>query len=154
MPTSWRIVKTRFAGAAFDGEGARLHGGRWTSPGLPAVYTAEHVSLALLEVLVHLRDSRFLPSYSLCRASFPAALVRRIDLADLPEDWRGLPAPPDLQGTGDRWLESGASAVLEVPSAVVPQERNYLLNPAHPEFGEIELGAPASFSWDQRLAAW
>lgn len=151
MPTSWRIVKTRFAGAAFDGEGARLYGGRWSSPGSAVVYTAEHVSLALLELLVHLHDSRLLPSYSLCRASFPTALVRRIDVADLPRGWRSVPAPQKLQGIGDRWLRSGASAVLEVPSAIVPQERNYLLNPAHPDFAEVELEPPVPFEWDERL---
>lgn len=148
---SWRIVKTRLADAAFDGEGARLYGGRWTSPGGAVVYTAEHVSLALLEVLVHLRDGRVLPSYSLCRARFPAAVVQRIEVEALPDGWRRFPAPPEIQVLGDRWLRTRASAVLEVRSAIVPQERNYLLNPAHPDFAEIEIGSPTPFEWDRRL---
>ena len=151
MPVGWRIVKSSRAATAFDGEGARLFGGRWNSPGHAAVYTAENVSLAALELLVHLQESSLLASYSLLPATFPASLVQIVAASDLPSGWNSWPPPPALRERGDTWLAAGKSAVLSVPSAVVPAERNYLLNPAHPDFRKVTLGAPQRFAFDPRL---
>jgi RES domain-containing protein len=152
MPVAWRIVKASRAATAFDGEGARLYGGRWNSARHALVYTAENVSLAALELLVHLQESSLLASYSLLSARFPASLVRKIERSALPAKWNAYPAPLRLRELGDAWIASGKSAVLEVPSAVVPAEKNYLLNPAHPDFRKIALGAPTRFAFDPRLA--
>jgi RES domain-containing protein len=152
MPVGWRIVKAARAATAFDGEGARLYGGRWNSPGHALVYTAENVSLAALELLVHLQESALLASYALLPATFPAAAVTALDAAALPARWKTWPAPARLRQLGDAWLAEGRSAVLAVPSAVVPAERNYLLNPAHPDFRKVTLGAPQRFAFDRRLA--
>jgi len=76
MPTGWRIVKTRFVQQAFDGEGARLYGGRWNSPGVKMIYTSESLALAALEILAHLGQSSTLASYSRCAVHFDDALVR------------------------------------------------------------------------------
>lgn len=152
MPLAWRIVKASRVASAFDGEGARLYGGRWNSPGHALVYTAENVSLAALELLVHLQDSALLSSYSLLSARFATALVRKLERAALPVGWNGYPAPLQLRELGDTWIAAGRSAVLEVPSAVVPAEKNYLLNPAHRDFGKVTLGTPQRFSFDPRLA--
>jgi RES domain-containing protein len=152
MPVSWRIVKASHAASAFDGEGARVYGGRWNSPGHALVYTAENVSLAALELLVHLQESALLASYSLLSVRFPTALVRKLESAELPANWNTYPAPLRLRELGDAWIASGEGAVLEVPSAVVPAEKNYLLNPAHPGFGRVTLGTPQRFSFDRRLA--
>lgn len=149
---AWRIVKTRYADEAFRGEGARRYGGRWTSPGRPVVYTAEHASLAALEVLVHLGSSRLLNAYSILRCEFDSALLRTLVPADLPVDWRSAPAPVSLRQIGDRWLTEQASPVLGVPSAVIPLEHNYLINPLHPEFPRLTLGSPEPFGFDPRLA--
>jgi RES domain-containing protein len=151
MPTAWRIVKTARLRAAFDGEGARLHGGRWNSPGTALVYTAESQALAALELLVHLQSSQLLLSYSAVPASFDAESVEVLDPGRLPRGWRRYPASPALQQLGDRWAAELRSAVLQVPSAVVPDERNFLLNPAHPDFKKIRIGPPAPFEYDARL---
>lgn len=152
MPTAWRIVKSRRAGSAFDGEGARLYGGRWNSPGTRVVYAAGSVSLAVLEVLVHLDDAGVvLSSYSLCAAEFDDGSVKAFDRSGLPEGWSAYPAPPELGRIGDAWVRDRSSAVLEVPSAVVELESNYLINPAHEDFGAMRLGDPKPFRFDERL---
>ncbi len=147
----WRIVKTRYVDTAFDGEGARRSGGRWNSPGRPLIYTSATLSLAILEIFVHLRDQAVLSSYSAIAANVPEELVQQV--AGLPSNWREYPAPPSLQTIGDVWIESRRSAVLRVPSAVVETEFNYLLNPAHHRFNEIEIGDPRPFELDPRLAS-
>jgi RES domain-containing protein len=151
MATCWRIVKSRHAATAFDGEGARLYGGRWNSPGTPMVYTSSTISLAVLEVLVHLQEASLLSSYSLSAARFDDAFVERLDRSMVPEGWRAYPAPSELQRIGDEWVRSQRSAVLQVPSAVVERESNYLLNPAHLELSSVVIGEPEPFTFDERL---
>ena len=151
MPTGWRITKSARVGNAFDGEGARLHGGRWNSPGTAVVYTAESQSLAALELLVHLHASQLLASYSTISADFPDELVQTVDPGSLPEDWQSSPAPLALQELGDRWAADGTSVVLRVPSVVVPLESNFILNPRHPDFGEVVIGSGRPFQFDPRL---
>jgi len=151
MPTGWRIVKTRLAARAFDGEGARRYGGRWNSPGTRVVYTAQSVSLAVLELLVHLQASPLLASYALRSARFDDRPVSAVDRSSLPSDWRAFPAPPALQRIGDTWIAAGSSLVLEVPSAIVEGESNYLINPAHPAFRRLRIGPPVRFRLDPRL---
>lgn len=151
--TGWRIVKSRHAGSAFDGEGARLYGGRWNTPGTRMVYTSGSISLAVLEVLVHLNRTSVLLSYSLCSAAFDEGVVEHLDRSKLPDGWRAYPALPELQEVGDSWIAGGASAVLEVPSAVVERESNYLINPAHPDFATINIGEPEPFEFDERFVA-
>jgi RES domain-containing protein len=146
---AWRIVKSQHAASAFSGDGARLFGGRWTSLGIAAVYTSESAALATLEVLVHTRRMSRLQSYVAIRCEFDEKLVT--DASDLPENWRESPAPPELQEIGDDWVRSARSAVLRVPSVIVPGENNYLLNPAHPKFKKIAIGKPERFVLDTRL---
>lgn len=150
---AWRIVKTRHARRAFTGEGAREYGGRWTGKGVAAVYTSATQSLALLEVLVHLGSAAPLASYTTIPVDFDEALVWRPRPRDLPEGWRVIPAPAAVRSFGDAWVQSGRSAVLAVPSAVVPAETNYVMNPAHPRFGEIRIGKAEPFAVDVRLRA-
>jgi len=151
--TVTRIVKAKYARSAFDGEGARLNGGRWSSPGNPVVYTAGSAALAALEMLVHLGRGAILHAYVLSACSIDEVLISRLDRARLPANWRSYPAVPELQLLGDEWLKSGASAVLEVPSAVIETESNYLLNPLHPDFALITIAAPRPFQFDLRLLA-
>lgn len=151
MASCWRIVKSRHASTAFDGEGARLYGGRWNSPNTRMVYTSSTISLAVLEILVHLQETSFLSFYSLIPASFDDASVERLDRSALPDGWRAYPAPSELQRIGDAWVQSQRSAVVEVPSAIVERESNYLLNPAHPDFSSVVIGEPETFTFDARL---
>lgn len=151
MITAWRIVKAKHQDRAFDGEGARVAGGRWNSPGLPMIYTAQSAALAALEMLVHLNSSTVLSSYVLIPCSFMQRVVLRLDRTRLPARWRAPPAVPQLQLLGDAWLKNGLSAVLEVPSAIIPSESNYLVNPAHPDFASTSLGPTQPFDFDARL---
>ncbi len=144
-------MKARHANAAFSGEGARLYGGRWTGRGRRAVYTSSTIALATLELLVHLGSVQPLAAYRLFRVTIPDGLIRPLPSGALPSDWRAYPAPAALQALGDRWLASGETAVLEVPSAIVEREVNYLLNPEHPDFGKILLGEAQPYAWDPRL---
>lgn len=150
MRTVWRITTVRFAATAFSGEGARLYGGRWNPKGSAMIYTAESQSLALLELMV--QDDPLRAHYSLIPARLPPDLPEtRIELADLPDDWRTLGARGVLQDIGRAWLDSAHTAVLSVPSAVLPAERNYLLNPRHPAFSRIVVGEAQSLAVDTRL---
>lgn len=151
MPTVWRLIKARYAAHAFDGEGARRYGGRWNSPGVAVAYAADSPASAILEVLVHLGRADILGAYVLVPADVPAELIEELAARDLPPDWRASPIPPATQAVGDAWARAGRSAVLAVPSAIVPHARNYLLNPAHPEFDRVAVGAPERFAFDPRL---
>ena len=151
MPRAWRILKKRHEKRAFDGEGARLYGGRWNSPGIPAVYASESRALATLEVLAGLQMNSPLPGYVLIPAEFDEALVEVIELNEVPADWRQHPPAPSTQRLGDDWISRGESAVLQVPSALVPKESNFVLNPRHPDFSAIHVGEPELLSLDPRL---
>ncbi|MEM7307164.1 MAG: RES domain-containing protein [Planctomycetota bacterium] len=147
----WRIVKAAYAERAFDGEGARLYGGRWNAAGTPLVYLAESRSLALLEVLVHLHQASMLASYVRFRVEIPAASCTALEPARLPAHWRDSPAPPELQELGEEWVAGRRSVALAVPSAIVPEERLFLLNPVHPDFARVRIGAPEPIRLDPRL---
>ena len=148
---AFRVVKKRWAKAAFDGEGARQWGGRWNSPGRPAVYCAGHVSLAILEVVVH-ADLALAPHYVVIPVDFDEALVESLDPSRLPSSWRRHPAPVAVVALGDEWLREARSAVLRVPSVVVPMEPNFILNPLHPAFREIAIGKSEVLQVDARLS--
>jgi RES domain-containing protein len=151
MITAWRIAKKQYAANAFDGEAARRFGGRWNSPGVPVVYVASTRALAALEMAVHLDRSTLLASFVLLACDVDQRLVRSVDRSVLPADWRRDPAPAELAVIGDRWVKQAQSVVLAVPSAIIEQEMNFLLNPAHPDFSLIRIGRPESFTFDQRL---
>ncbi|HWC72808.1 MAG TPA: RES family NAD+ phosphorylase [Gemmatimonadales bacterium] len=151
MLTVWRIVKAKHAASAFDGEGARRSGGRWTSAGRRAVYTSGTIALATLEMLAHLDSTTALAAYRLIEVTFPDSLVSAVRLTDLPTNWREYPAPLELRVIGDKWLDSEQSAVLKVPSALVPVEYNYVINPQHHDFPLITRGNPVTFPVDPRL---
>lgn len=147
----WRLCKR--AHAAFDGEGARLAGGRWNRRGTRMVYTAGSLSLAALEMLVHAEPSLLPADLVAIPADIPASVgIEPLAEDLLPSDWRRNPAPEALAALGTDWVASARTPVLAVPSAIVPRERNYLLNPAHPDFGKIRRGAPEAFSLDSRLS--
>lgn len=151
MPTGWRIVKEKHQGTAFDGEGARIHGGRWNSVGTPCVYAAESISLALLEIVVHTETASLLAHYSLISVSFAEGVVSTLDTSALPENWPEPLISPRTQAIGDEWVESRQSAVLRVPSALTGMEYNYLINPHHSDFGQLEIGEPKKIPIDPRL---
>lgn len=148
MKRAWRIVKAKHAATAFDGEGARRYGGRWNSAGTSVVYTSGSMALAALESLVHLNPPVVFQFVAI-PIDFDDALVQTPTA--LPVDWTEEPPPPATKRVGDLWVKEARSAVLELPSVIIPGEPNYLLNPAHPDFKRIVIGKPEPFSFDPRL---
>jgi RES domain-containing protein len=150
----WRLCKAEHAATAFTGEGALLYAGRWHHAGTRVVYAAESRSLAVLEQLVHLSRNRLPPRFVCFAVDVPEDLdVPSVSPEELPPDWRRQPGPPALRDLGTKWAESRTSACLAVPSAVVPGERNVLLNPEHPDFARLAIGEAEPFELDERLAA-
>ena len=105
-----------------------------------------------MELLVHLDDDDIAAAYVAVPADIPDAVaVGQARATDLPRGWRSIPAPAALAELGRRWAEARDTAVLAVPSAVIPHELNYLLNPHHPHFKRIRVGRPEPFTFDPRL---
>lgn len=148
---AWRIVKQQHVRAAFSGEGARRYGGRWNHPGTLVVYLAGSTSLAILEMLVHLRVPDFLTHYVAFEVTFAPSLMQTLTPTRLPRSWRQSPPTNAVRNLGDAWIAGATSAVLQVPSAVVPNEWNYLLNPRHPDFKKIAIGPRQPIEFDARL---
>ena len=151
MPAAWRLIKTKYLAAAWDGEGAKRNGGRWNNAGTPVVYVSSTLALALVETLVHL-PSGVLPAYTAIRIEFDESIIETLESKNLPVDWMNDPAPASTKALGDEWAAAAKKAILRVPSVVVPMEFNYLLNPNHPDFSRIAIGAPLKFPFDTRLA--
>ena len=148
--TVWRITTRRFADQAFSGEGARLYGGRWNRAGQSVVYTAESRSLALLEMLV--QDDPLRAGYVLIPAYLPDSIsMEVIAINALPPGWRTQAGRYPLQAIGSVWLSQSRSCVLAVPSAVVPAEFNFLINPLHPDFRHVTQGDLETLDTDMRL---
>lgn len=152
MIRAFRLCKTKHLVSAFSGEGARINGGRWNSPGAAVVYTSSSLSLATLEVLVHLEDPEVLARlFSWVSLEIPDDTVKTLDLASLANGWDSDEVRPASQSVGDQWLRSMRSAALAVPSVVTPGEWNYLLNPFHSHFSSIRIGRFQPFRPDPRL---
>ena len=146
----WRLCSKKHA--AFDGEGARLAGGRWNLPGTPVVYTSATLSLAVLELLVHVDVAMVPAELVTVLADVPDALrIEQVDIDRLPRGWHRYPAPEALAEIGTRWARELRTPILSVPSAIVPHERNYLLNPLHPDHRRVRVGRVERFMLDPRI---
>lgn len=145
----WRLA--RLAHVKLDGEGARLAGGRWNSRGRPAVYASSRLSLAALELLVH-TDVPLVPTDLVaCEIEIPDGVeIETVDVTDLPKDWR-TPGHPGCRAIGDTWLAEERTPVLRVPSAVVPEEWNFIVNPRHRAATGIAVVGRRKFAFDSRL---
>ena len=115
------------------------------------VYTAGSQALAVLEMLVHLEDSDLLKHYHLIPVTFAESMVSVVDPKTLPPSWKRRPTPISVRDIGDQWVASNQSVVLQVPSAVIPGESNYLLNVLHPDFHKLAIGKARPYRFDQRL---
>ena len=151
MITAWRAIKKEHVKKAFTGEGAKLYGGRWNPRGYAAIYLAQHLSLAILELIVHLDDHDDINDFRAIPVTFEASRVYRLTKARLPQNWFKIPIPEQPQAAGKKWLEDGQSLILEVPSVVVPSESNYVINPRHPDFPKLAIGSPQPLHIDIRL---
>jgi len=143
-----RICKAKYA--ENDGEGARLHGGRWNHKGTPMIYCGQTASLAALEVLA---NSAGLPSNMvIVQAHIPDTMkVKKLEKAALPADWNRAVPSDSTKDIGTNWADSMETVVLSVPSAIVDRERNFLINPRHRDFRRIKFDPPEPFDFDPRL---
>ncbi|HHP5493889.1 TPA: RES family NAD+ phosphorylase [Aeromonas veronii] len=148
----FRLLRSDFAATPFDGEGARLHGGRWNNKGNPCVYLGGSRAICVVETLVHLQVVQKLPLFSMFQITVPESEILRLDEPYWPDDWANDPAPLSTKLIGDNWLAAGDSLVLYVPSSVVIGEWNALLNPNHPSAKNVIATARGvDFSLDPRL---
>ena len=151
--TVFRLGKHVYRTQLFSGQGGLYASGRWPRRGRLIVYTSASISLAVLEYTVNYRRRGWVPATVLGRASIPGSVrVETIWPDDLPAKWFAADPPPQLQRMGGQWLERGESAVLKVPSAIVTEEWNYLLNPLHADFGKLRFSPPKIFNFDGRVA--
>ena len=151
MIRAWRICAAQYASDPISGIGAYLFGGRWNSPGVHMVYAATSQALSMLEIRVHTEVATAPRNHVVLPLDVPDRLVATLDAATLPQDWRRFPAPSALAAYGDAWVRSRESLGLLVPSAVVPEELNLLLNPKHPDLSQVVVGDPTPVQYDPRL---
>lgn len=146
----FRIVKCIYA-ADLSGTGARLYGGRWNSEGKPAVYLASSRALAVLEVLVHLPPLMVPDGYCLIEIDVPDDSILNLTTEELPPDWKAIGQPVALKKIGDAFLKKQDYFLMKIPSAIVPAEFNYLLNPLHRDIKKTKVLKSEPFDFDSRL---
>jgi RES domain-containing protein len=150
--TAWRITQSAYADEAFTGLGAWLEGARWNHKGVYMVYTAASVSLAALEMVVHLpKEALLYHHYVRLPVTFDSKQVMRLAPSQLPADWHHNPPPESTQQIGSGWAKERKSLVLKVPSSVIPEEHSYLINPLHPDAKRLRIGTAEPFKFDQRI---
>ena len=147
----YRLTLAGYADAAFTGGGTRRVGSRWTPVGYPAVDLAGSVALAVLETLAH-ADWSVMPTHCVITVEVPSSVpITSVDFGALPSDWRATPPPASLRRIGHDWLDTDETVLLRVPSVLVPQEFNFILNPAHADSSQLTIGMPDRFTIDSRL---
>jgi RES domain-containing protein len=154
MLSGWRVAASEYSSTVskiMSGEGAYLYGGRWNSKGTRVVYLGTSLAQASMELLVHLGRADVLNNYSKLEVFFDEGLMQHIAIDDLPEDWDDPSMAASVQTVGDDWVKDQSSLILQVPSAVVTGEYNYLFNPRHSDFNKAVFSEIMPFSYDSRL---
>ena len=142
----------RAAHAELDGEGARISGGRWNSPGRPVVYTSSSIALAALEYLGRIDIEDVPDDLVLLTIELPKGITKRnVAVASLRTGWDATKGVTPCRMVGDQWLDYGREAILRVPSAAIPEEENVLINPRHPEAKSVVILHRRPFAFDERL---
>lgn len=155
----WRIGTTTRDYPAHDmsGRGAEVTGGRWNSKGLPVVYCASSVSLACLETLVHFNGAELPLNRYIIAIDIPSvvwARRKRMTAQTLPTTWDAVPAAVASVTFGDEWCKECKQAVLEVPSAIIGHDMNFVINPRHLDAQLIQATPGEKFLYDHRLIKW
>ncbi|GAC1440838.1 MAG: RES family NAD+ phosphorylase [Sediminibacterium sp.] len=132
-----------------NGKGAGRYGGRWNSIGLPVVYTSMTISLALLELLIHNASYDEIRTNYLTVLEVPDNNIKEVNFSQLKNDW--IKDESYSRFIGDEFLRNQPSLLLKVPSAIIPEESNVLLNPRHPDFKKAQIRTAAEFYFDSRL---
>ncbi len=152
MITAWRLEKEKHAKDAFTGEGARRVSGRWHHEGIPVVYISESLALSVLEKFVHLGFDASHIKFAYFKIEIPDSVqIEKLKASDLPDDWTKEPPRDSTKDIGSNWVRKAATAVLRVPSVLVPRSWNYLINPTHGNFNKIRISDPIPFVFDARM---
>jgi len=147
----FRLSKSKFAND-LSGKGAEKSGGRWNSKGTALVYTSESRALCTTEIAVHTPLGNLPLDYQLISIEIPENIhIQEIASADLPADWKSIPHVYSTQAIGDKFVADGIYPVLKVPSAVVQDEFNFQINPAHTDSHFVRIKIIEPFNFDERL---
>ncbi|MFD1628392.1 RES family NAD+ phosphorylase [Pseudopedobacter beijingensis] len=146
----FRLTRKRYADD-LSGTGARLNGGRWNSIGTPMVYLASSKSLAVLEVLVHLPFELIPEDFYMATYHVPQQEILETETEKLPANWKDIPHQNSTKNLGDMFIKDSKYFLYKVPSIIVNDEYNFLLNPHHPLVKEVKLEKLESFIFDTRL---
>jgi len=144
-------LATRTYADDLSGRGAELYGGRWNSKGLRILYTSASRALCTVEIAANLPLGLLPPEYLLVIIEFPDRTITELNLKDYPEDWRSFPHSNSTQQIGNSFVREGKHLVLKVESALVQDEYNYLINPAHKDFRYVKIKKIEPFNFSPRL---
>jgi len=149
----YRLCRRPFSRRPLDGRGGLFASGRWHTPRRLVCYASDSLALASLEILVHCEPDLVPSDLVAVEVSVPRGVkVAELGADALPRSWRRYPPPALLQRLGNAWLDGSAACVLRVPSALVPSENNFLINPMHPDIRKLRILRKAPFQFDPRLA--
>lgn len=151
MRTVFRLSKEEYANT-LSGYGASIYGGRWNSKGIEVIYTSESRALAMAELLVHLPLGLLPKNYKIISVNIPDELkIKAVNFKDLPKNWNKFPFSDVTSSIGDEFIREGKYPILKVPSAIIKDEFNYLINPHHKDFNKIKLLKVEDFIFNDRL---
>ena len=146
MIVAWKLIPRRHRGEAFSGEGARLAAGRWNARGIRAVYLSGSLSLAALEMLVYAGRASFRMPLTLFRVNIPEDVtVETLTKEKLPSNWKEQPPSDSTRRLGTDWIARGTAVALRVPSPLIAEDWNLLINPGHPDFSSLKISKPQVF---------
>jgi RES domain-containing protein len=148
----FRVCRNIYA-KDLSGNGARINGGRWNSPGVAAIYTSGSKSLAVLENLTNTPPAILQNDFSILTIGISGKIsIDEITLKELPFNWNIYPVPVNVSKMGDQWLLSVKSLLLKVPSVIIPSEYNYVINPLHPDMSKLKIKKTEKLELDKRIA--
>ncbi|MFD0962954.1 RES family NAD+ phosphorylase [Pseudofulvibacter geojedonensis] len=146
----YRIAKEAYI-RDLTGIGAKAVGGRWNFKGISVCYTSSTISLSMLECLAHFPPAFTPKDMAFATIEIPGNSIQEIVVKDLPDNWKKVPSPRVLKDIGYQWIKEQEKLLLKVPSIIVPQEYNYIINPFHPDFKKVKLSKVTPFPFDNRV---
>ena len=146
----FRLTKSKYK-EQLSGKGAELYGGRWNSKGYQIIYTCENRALCTTEIAVHTPLGIVPKNYFLQSIHIPTVKIQEVRLSDLPNNWKNFPHEIATQEIGSNFIESNKYLILKVPSAIVQDEFNYLINPNHKDFSKVKILDIDIFEFDRRM---
>lgn len=147
----YRLTKSKYCND-LSGKGAEITGGRWNSKGVAVIYTSESRALCVAEIAVHMQLNILPDDFTLITIKIPDEIeILELNPGELPPEWNTVPYSAKTRRIGDKFVSKNSNAVLKVPSAVVPGDFNYLINPNHEQAMQVRIVKVDEFSFDKRL---